>query len=110
MSEFLIDELDADASRCTLRARIPEDLRYFEGHFAGDPIVPGIAQLIPLIWEPARRAWPDLPAPRAVARLKFLGALRPGHEVHVTLERGDGGVTFEVRRGDTVVTRGKLVL
>lgn len=110
MSEFQIEDFASDATRCTLRARIPEDLRYFEGHFEGDPIVPGIAQLLPLIWEPARRAWPDLPAPRAVARLKFLGALRPGHEVTVTLERSEGGVSFEVQREGQVVTRGKLAL
>lgn len=107
---FVIDEVVSDAARCVLRARVPADLYYFEGHFEGDPIVPGIAQLLPLVWEPARRAWPDLPAPRAITRLKFLGALRPGHEITVTLEREPGGVSFELRRGDAVCTRGKLVV
>ncbi len=108
--DFLIDDVVSDASRCVLRARVPEDLRYFEGHFEGDPIVPGIAQLLPLVWEPARRAWPELPAPRAITRLKFLDALRPGQAITVTLEREAGGVSFELRRGDTVCTRGKLVV
>ncbi|MCB9597554.1 MAG: hypothetical protein H6719_32850 [Sandaracinaceae bacterium] len=110
MSEFEIEQLHADDARCELRARVPEDLRYFEGHFEGDPIVPGIAQLLALVWAPARHAWPDLPAPRALTRLKFLAALRPGHELTVRLTRTADAVSFEIERGDTPCTRGKLVL
>ena len=63
--------------QCAIRVRVPADLSYFEGHFEGDPIVPGIAQLLALVWDQAKIAWPDLPAPREVKRLKFLDALRP---------------------------------
>ena len=108
MSELVIEGFTADGSHCSLSARVPPDLCYLEGHFEGDPIVPGIAQLVALVWDPARRAWPDLPAPRAITRLKFLDALRPGHEVRVLLERGPGRVDFAIERGDTVATRGRL--
>lgn len=109
-SEFVIEGFTHDDERCEVRVRVPEDLRYFEGHFEGDPIVPGIAQLVPLIWDQARRAWPDLPAPTAVKRLKFRDALRPGHALTVALTRAPGRLTFEVRRGEILSTKGVLTL
>lgn len=96
-------------TRCTLAVQIPEDLRYVEGHFEGNPIVPGVAQLLPLVYEPASRAWPDLGAPRALRRVKFREALRPGDAVEVELTRRGDTVRFEVRRGDALCTRGALV-
>lgn len=96
-------------SHCLVKVRIPEDLRYLDGHFPGDPIVPGIAQLLPLVLEPARAAWPDLGAPTAIKRLKFLDALRPGHALEVGLTRQGDRVRFEIRRGDVVCTRGSLM-
>jgi len=109
-SEFVIERFTHDDERCEASVRVPEDLRYFEGHFAGDPIVPGVAQLIGLVWDQARRAWPDLPAPIAVKRLKFRDALRPGHALSVALTRGPDRLTFEVRRGETLSTKGVLTL
>ncbi len=108
-TDFVIEDFEKSGSQCELRVSVPVDLRYFEGHFEGDPIVPGIAQLIPLVWVQAKRAWPDLPAPTAIKRLKFLAALRPGHELTVTLERKPGGVSFEIKRQATVCTKGRLV-
>ncbi|MFK7991918.1 MAG: hypothetical protein AB8I08_38230 [Sandaracinaceae bacterium] len=92
-----------------LLVHIPEGLRYLEGHFPGDPIVPGIAQLLPLVHDPIRAAWPELGAPRAIRRLKFLGALRPGHSLEVRLVRNDHKVKFEIVRGEQTCTRGTLL-
>lgn len=112
MGEFIIEpSADApdDTNRIRLRVRVPADLRYLEGHFPGDPIVPGIAQLLPLVHDPIRTAWPDLGAARALRRLKFLDALRPGHELDVELTRKAHKVKFEIRRGEVACTRGTLV-
>lgn len=105
---FQIDALSYDEHRCTLQATVPDDLAYFEGHFEGNPIVPGIAQLLPLVLDPAQQAWPDLPAPTAIKRLKFRDAIRPGHTLSIELERRDQTVRFEIRRGETVCSRGRL--
>lgn len=109
MSEFSIESRIHDETRCEVRVRIPADLRYFEGHFVGDPIVPGIAQLLPLVWNEARLAWPDLPAPREIKRLKFLDALRPDDEVALTMERKPGKLSFEISKGGQRCTRGTLI-
>lgn len=102
-------ERDGEGARCTLGVRVPHDLRYFEGHFPEQPIVPGIAQLLTLVYEPATRVWPDLPAPTSVKRLKFLEALRPGDELAVRLRREPAKLRFEIRRGELLCSHGILL-
>ena len=110
-SDFQIEAGAPDAEgRCTVRVRVPDDLRYVEGHFEGDPIVPGVAQLIGLVWKPAKQVWPDLGPVRAIKRLKFLAALRPGHELVVSLRREPTRLRFEVSRDGAPCTRGSLVI
>ncbi len=106
--EALPKEPAKDGERCVVRARVPADLRYLEGHFPGHPIVPGIAQLLPLVYEPARSIWPDLPSPSSIKRLKFLEALRPGDELEVHLVRQPARLRFEIRRGDLICSLGTL--
>jgi 3-hydroxymyristoyl/3-hydroxydecanoyl-(acyl carrier protein) dehydratase len=109
-SEFDVElpELSAGQTACTVRARVPADLRYLEGHFPGQPIVPGIAQLLPLVYETARSLWPDLPAPRGIKRLKFLEAIRPGDALTVELSREPGKLKFEIHKGELVASLGTL--
>ncbi len=94
--------------RYGLTVRVPADLRYLEGHFEGNPIVPGVAQLLPLVLEPASRVWPDLGALRTLRRLKFKAALRPGDTLEVQLTRQAEKVRFELRRDGELCTRGAL--
>ncbi len=101
-------ERTESGERCVLQARVPPDLRYLEGHFPGNPIVPGVAQLVPLVWREARLAWPALTAPSAIKRLKFLEALRPGDELEVELVKEREKLRFEIRRGETVCSHGVL--
>lgn len=95
--------------RCRVAVRIPEDVKYVEGHFEHEPIVPGVAQLLPLVYTPARRAWPDLGPAKTLRRLKFLSALRPGESIEIELTRLGDKVRFQISRGDTLCTRGAIV-
>ncbi|MGE0785563.1 MAG: hypothetical protein AB7S26_07735 [Sandaracinaceae bacterium] len=95
--------------RVTVQVRIPTDVRYVEGHFEHEPILPGVAQLVGLVLRPTRKAWPSLGPLRAMRRLKFMQALRPDQEVDIQLDRDANKVRFEIARGGEPVTRGVLV-
>lgn len=88
---------------------VPATLRYFDGHFPGDPIVPGVAQLGPLAESQTRRAWPELGALLSVKRLKFMQALRPDDALALTLKRAGDKVTFALHKGELECTRGTFV-
>ena len=74
--------------------RIPEDLTWFEGHFPGDPILPGIIQLKWVI-ESAQCMTGAGTQPGAIHQLKFKLPIRPGTIVDLTLRSVDGGATVK---------------
>jgi 3-hydroxymyristoyl/3-hydroxydecanoyl-(acyl carrier protein) dehydratase len=98
---------DAGAMRFTIR--VPADLKYFDGHFVGDPIVPGVAQIVALAEEGARRAFPDLGANAGLRRVKFMEALRPNDTLELAVERSDKGVGFLVLKQGREASRGTLL-
>ena len=102
MSEFHFEGGALDGERWQERIHVPAELRYVEGHFPSDPIVPGVAQVVALAEERARHAWPELGASRGLRRLKFMSALRPGEHFVLALERksseGESKVSFRIDR------------
>lgn len=111
MSEFDAGDIARDGNDVAVSIRVPSDLRYLEGHFPGDPIVPGVAQVVALAEAQARRAWPELAFAIGVKRLKFMEALRPGDELSLalSLDRDALRVGFTIRRDDADCSRGTLL-
>jgi acyl-coenzyme A synthetase/AMP-(fatty) acid ligase len=88
---------------------VPADLAYFEGHFEGHPILPGVVQLEVLVARQVAVAWPDLTRVRQITRLRFRAPIQPGDNLVLTLERAEPlRVDFEVRRGATACSSGTL--
>jgi 3-hydroxymyristoyl/3-hydroxydecanoyl-(acyl carrier protein) dehydratase len=106
--DFQIGEVEAREGGARVRARVPLDLAYLEGHFPGNPIVPGIAQLL-LVERAVRRAFSDLGPLKGLTRLKFEVRIDPGDEVVVDLARTESGVRFAIVRGETTCSRGTLL-
>jgi 3-hydroxymyristoyl/3-hydroxydecanoyl-(acyl carrier protein) dehydratase len=98
--------VEAGATRFSIR--VPADLKYFDGHFVGDPIVPGVAQIVALAEEGARRAFPELGGSAGLRRVKFMEALRPGDVLELAVERSDKGVGFVVLKQGREASRGTL--
>lgn len=90
--------------------RVLDEPACVEGHFPGDPIVPGVAQLVDIVQARILEAWPELPRPSGMKRVKFLAAIRPGARLRLVLERNPGASTvkFEIRTGEEVATRGSM--
>lgn len=89
---------------------VPADLVFFQGHFEGDPILPGVVQLDLAVLDLVEEAWPELEgALRGVLRLKFVAPLRPDDRIRVVLRRAEPGrVVFRIERGGRVCTSGIL--
>jgi 3-hydroxymyristoyl/3-hydroxydecanoyl-(acyl carrier protein) dehydratase len=83
----------------------------FDGHFPGEPILPGIVQLGLLLDALRDRLGPDVYL-AAIPSLRWRSVVRPGAELDLTA-RGpsdDGRVSFEMRAGDTLVSSGTAVV
>jgi acyl-coenzyme A synthetase/AMP-(fatty) acid ligase/3-hydroxymyristoyl/3-hydroxydecanoyl-(acyl carrier protein) dehydratase len=77
--------LDEGGEELTLRIPVPADLAWFEGHFTGRAVLPGVVQVQEIVVREARRAWPALGQPRSLEQLKFKRIISPGDEITAVL-------------------------
>lgn len=77
-------ELERGVAQVRLELTVPPDLLYFDGHFPGSPILPGVVQVD---WAIARgRAYFDMPPVfRDIAMLKFQQVIAPGATAQLEL-------------------------
>ncbi|MBP0597859.1 acyl-CoA synthetase [Herbaspirillum sp. LeCh32-8] len=80
-----ITELQRDVDAVRLSLRIPPDLLYFEGHFPGSPILPGVVQTDWALLL-GRRYFEMPPRFLGVAALKFQRVVVPGAVVTLELQ------------------------
>ncbi|MCB9706094.1 MAG: hypothetical protein H6711_29835 [Myxococcales bacterium] len=106
--ELAREALADGGERVELAVEVPAEMLYFDGHFPGFPILPGVAQLAPLILHEIARAWPDLGAPRRLSRLKWRQPVFPGASLQLHLERPGGGpqVRFRLTREGRACSEG----
>jgi 3-hydroxyacyl-[acyl-carrier-protein] dehydratase len=94
---FEIFDWRAAGNGWTCRVVVAEDHPCFEGHFPGEPILPGVAHL-QLVLEAARRRSGVPQTLRGVRGIRFRRVVRPGQilELHAAPEEG-GLLRFELR-------------
>jgi 3-hydroxymyristoyl/3-hydroxydecanoyl-(acyl carrier protein) dehydratase len=95
--------------RIALELRVPPDLAYFEGHFPGLPILPGVVQIH---WSVgfARERFSLRGRFAAAENLKFLAIVRPDARLTLTLEaEKDTRLTFNYFSRDKKYSSGTLV-
>ena len=94
-----------------LELAIPADLEYFQGHFAGAPVVPGVVQIKWAI-DAARRHLTVGGAFAGMEALKFQRVLVPGCVATLTLKwvAADGKLYFSFASAEGRFSSGRLLL
>lgn len=112
---FEVGQTTGEGHARTIALRVPTDSRFFEGHFEGMPMLPGVAQLVAIAHREGERVFGALGAPTRVSRLKFQDTILPGDALSLTLEREPGAQTtlrFRIERllpeGARVASSGTL--
>lgn len=72
----------SDSSVLLAKARVPSDSPWFCGHFPGEPILPGIAQL-GMVFDAITRGVGRKLVIRSVSRVRFKQAVRPGDRLEI---------------------------
>lgn len=90
--------------------RVSQHSRWFDGHFDGEPILPGIAHLALALAALVRQSGRNRTL-TALRDVRFSRPLRPGDEVEVLLSEGREpfAVRFEIRCQGQRATLGLLV-
>ncbi len=92
--EIVTTEGAGDVRRVTLR--VPADSRFFEGHFEGMPMLPGVAEVVAIAHREALRVFGPLGRPVRMSRIKFQETILPLDALALGLERENG-------QGQTIV-------
>ncbi len=78
--------VEASAETARIVFRLDAGLSFFDGHFPGSPILPGVAQ-VHLAVRLAEDVWGFLPDRFDLSRVKFRKPLHPGDEIEACLTR-----------------------
>lgn len=90
-----------------LSLEVPAGLGWFDGHFPDEPILPGVAQIGWAIAY-AREQFGLDRDPQRIDRVKFLRTAGPGARLALELSRDGEHVTWQLREGDELLSRGRL--
>ncbi len=83
---------------------ISADHPSLQGHFPGDPIVPGVT-LLQEIMVRIEDEWPNLSI-TGIIRAKFLKVLKPDQIVQLVVQRTDLGLQFTCHHQNTAIATG----
>lgn len=94
------------------KVRVPGDSPWFWGHFPGEPILPGIAQL-GMVLDTISRAGDRELKIQSVSRVRFKQAIRPGDHLKITAslkENEASAYNFRITIAEEVVCSGVMTL
>ena len=94
---FEVRAVEGTGSERRLHVQVPLGSRFFEGHFDGMPMLPGVASVVAIAHREASRTLGPLGAPRRMTRVKFTEAILPGDRLVVSLAREHEEAEVRVR-------------
>ena len=92
----------------TAERALPDPHPAAEGHFPGNPVIPGAVLLAEALGAIAGGLGIELARPR-IRSAKFLSPARPGDRLTIDFERGPGdGIRFSCAVGGRAVLKGEV--
>lgn len=89
---------------------VPSDGAYFEGHFPGRPILPGVAEIALALETLAQETRGDM-ALRGIAYTRLRQIVVPGDRLELVARSGDGGrLRIDLKRAGVLVANGEFLL
>lgn len=102
-----IESEKIEGNKAEFELRLQPELRWFEGHFPGQPILPGVAQLhIAALL--AERVWGIGFPGHDMSRVKFRRIMQPEEHVSLALTRKDMRLDFQFSSGGEIVASGTM--
>lgn len=91
--------------------RVPSGSDWFDGHFPGCPVLPGIAQLC-VVYDIIRQSLQSTVRVSEVNNIRFKQMIVPGDYLIVKAElRSEGGrYAFRITRADEIVCMGSMTI
>ncbi len=96
----------------TCDVQVPQGSAWFSGHFPGDPVLPGIAQL-GIVYDVLCRSLGDQPCIAGFSRVKFRKILRPQDCLKITIvpkNEAGGLYAFRIAASGEIACSGNLTL
>ena len=107
--KIVASEVEKILEQSVVSLRFTGEEHFFQGHFPGMPILPGVVQL-GLAVDHAKKTYGLDGAIREAKKLKFLHIIEPGRDIALLLSRkGANEVQYEFREGETLCSSGTLV-
>lgn len=91
---------------------VPSDSPWFDGHFPGAPILPGVAQ-IGMVFDAIRKAHNRELTVSSVRRVRFKGMIRPDDRLKIIaapLKQDTGSYSFRIMIQDETVCSGVMAV
>lgn len=91
--------------------RVPPDSPWFDGHFPGAPLLPGVAQL-GMVHDLLTRFLNDKRPVTQVSRVRFKQMIRPDQPLVLTVKTGSEGAShsFRITGDEGVICSGQITL
>ena len=92
--------------------RVPSDSPWFDGHFPGEPILPGVAQ-IGIVFDAIRKAHNQELKVSSVRRVRFKRIIRPDDQlkiIAVPLKQETDSYSFRILVQDETVCSGVMTV
>ena len=102
----------SEANEISADIHVPSDSPWFDGHFPGKPILPGVAQ-IGMVFDAIRKARNQDLKLSSVRRVRFKRIIRPDDQLKVIatpLKQNDGSYSFRILVEDEAACSGVVMV